>query len=118
MSYPEFQRAIPQLLEWGLEPQVARVIQTHPKLVFQSMDDNGGGIVLFDEFAHWALWNHIFKEDGDDDENMEEALDVLKKQKPNLCGKDLSSIRASKAKYRADARISGQGCLGGDPSLP
>merc|ERR1719155_401233 len=48
---------------------------------------------------------------------MEEALEVLRKQKPNLCGKDLSSIKASKAKYRADAKISGQGCLGGDPSL-
>jgi len=117
MSYAEFERAIPKLLAWGLEEDVARVIQSHPQAVFQAIDDNGGGVVLFDEFAHWALWHHIFQLDGDDDEDMEEALEVLRKQKPNLCGKDLSSIRASKAKYRADARISGQGCLGGDPSL-
>jgi hypothetical protein len=117
MSYPEFEVAIPKLIAWGLEPEVERVIQSNPQAVFQSIDDNGGGVVLFDEFAHWALWNHIFKLNGEDDEDMEEALDVLRKQKPNLCGKDLHSIKASKAKYRADARISGQGCLGGDPSL-
>jgi len=117
MSYPEFERAIPMLLDWGLEDDVERVVQAHPQAVFQVIDDNGGGVVLFDEFAHWALWFHCFKQDGDDDEDMVEALEVLKKQKPNLCGKDLTSIRASKAKYRADARISGQGCLGGDPSL-
>eukprot|EP00416_Gambierdiscus_australes_P022039 CAMPEP_0171063322 /NCGR_PEP_ID=MMETSP0766_2-20121228/5582_1 /TAXON_ID=439317 /ORGANISM="Gambierdiscus australes, Strain CAWD 149" /LENGTH=533 /DNA_ID=CAMNT_0011519207 /DNA_START=69 /DNA_END=1670 /DNA_ORIENTATION=+ len=117
MSYPEFERAIPRLVEWGLEEDVERVIMKHPQAVFRVIDDNGGGVVLFDEFAHWALWYHIFNLDGDDDADMAEALDVLRKQKPNLCGKDLSSIRASKAKYRADARISGQGCLGGDPSL-
>merc|ERR1719356_126799 len=59
----------------------------------------------------------MFHLDGDDDQDMEEALEVLRKQKPNLCGKDLASIKAAKAKYRVDARISGQGCLGGDPSL-
>lgn len=117
MSYDEFQRAIPKLLEWGLEPHIAKVVKARPDLVFQSIDADGGGVVLFDEFCHWALWNHIFHQDGEDDEDMEEALDVLRKQKPNLCGKDLSSIKASKARYRVDARISGQGCLGGDPSL-
>jgi len=117
MSYPEFEVAVPKLIAWGLDPEVERVIQGNPQAVFQAIDDNGGGVVLFDEFAHWALWNHIFKLNGEDDDDMEEALDVLRKQKPNLCGKDLSSIKASKAKYRADARISGQGCLGGDPSL-
>jgi len=93
------------------------VIQKYPQQVFQAIDINGGGVVLFDEFAHWALWNHMYAQDGDDDDGVEEALEVLRKQKPNLCGKDLSSIKASRAKYRADARISGQGCLGGDPSL-
>eukprot|EP00931_Biecheleriopsis_adriatica_P035506 TRINITY_DN20433_c0_g1_i2.p1 TRINITY_DN20433_c0_g1~~TRINITY_DN20433_c0_g1_i2.p1 ORF type:complete len:633 (+),score=134.49 TRINITY_DN20433_c0_g1_i2:56-1954(+) len=116
LSYREFERAIPKILEWGVDDEVARMLRRDPQAVFRSIDDNGGGVVLFDEFAHWALWNHLFNEDADD-ADMEEALDVLRKQKPNLCGKDLTSIKAAKAKYRVDAKISGQGCLGGDPSL-
>lgn len=116
LSYDEFEAAIPMLLQWGLTDDTSEQLESDPQSVYQEIDDNGGGVVLFDEFAHWALWHHIFQLDGSDD-GLEEALDVLRKQKPNLCGKDLSSIRASKAKYRADARISGQGCLGGDPSL-
>lgn len=117
VSYPEFELAVPQLLEWGLTDDVSDLIQEDPQAVWRDLDANGGGVVLFDEFAHWALWHHMFNEDGKDDRDMEEALEVLRKQKPNLCGKDLTAIRASKAKYRADARISGQGCLGGDPSM-
>eukprot|EP00929_Paragymnodinium_shiwhaense_P036140 TRINITY_DN19414_c0_g1_i1.p1 TRINITY_DN19414_c0_g1~~TRINITY_DN19414_c0_g1_i1.p1 ORF type:complete len:607 (-),score=119.67 TRINITY_DN19414_c0_g1_i1:228-2048(-) len=117
LSYPEFESVIPQIMEWGVEDETAAKLQQDPRIVFQEMDANGGGVVLFDEFAHWALWNHMFRLDGEDDKDMEEALSVLKKQKPNLCGKDLAGIKASKAKYRADAKISGQGCLGGDPSL-
>mmetsp|Transcript_28032 Transcript_28032/g.50831 ORF Transcript_28032/g.50831 Transcript_28032/m.50831 type:complete len:612 (+) Transcript_28032:126-1961(+) len=117
MGFPEFEDAVPRLLDWGLEDEVAETLREDPRLVFQDLDANGGGVVLFDEFAHWALWNHLFSLDGDDDDDLEEAMEVLKKQKPNLCGKDLDSIKASKAKYRADAKMSGQGCLGGDPSL-
>lgn len=117
MAYREFEAAIPKLIDWGLDEDIVNDLNEDPQKVFQDMDDNGGGVVLFDEFAHWALWNHIFKLDGDDDADVEEALEVLRKQKPNLCGKDLSSIKACKAKYRADAKMSGQGCLGGDPSL-
>jgi len=117
MSFPEFQKCIPHIIEWGVEEEVAKLLKSDPAAVFRDIDDNGGGIVLFDEFAHWALWNHMFALDGDDDAGMEEALEVLRKQKPNLCGKDLTSIKAGKAKYRVDAKISGQGCLGGDPSL-
>jgi len=86
LSYPEFQKVIPQLLEWGLEDETTSMIQSDPQAVYRDIDANGGGIVLFDEFAHWALWNHLFKLDGNDDADMEEALEVLKKQKPNLCG--------------------------------
>mmetsp|Transcript_54218 Transcript_54218/g.117188 ORF Transcript_54218/g.117188 Transcript_54218/m.117188 type:complete len:657 (-) Transcript_54218:199-2169(-) len=117
LSFSEFEAAVPRLLEWGMEPATAATLQEDPAAVFRQIDDNGGGVVLFDEFAHWALWNHLFNLDGDDDEDMEEALEVLRKQKPNLCGKDLDGIKASKAKYRADVKISGQGCLGGDSSL-
>mmetsp|Transcript_944 Transcript_944/g.2098 ORF Transcript_944/g.2098 Transcript_944/m.2098 type:complete len:459 (-) Transcript_944:146-1522(-) len=117
ISIKEFKAGVPILLRWGLEPSVASKIESDPEGVFADLDDNGGGVVLFDEFAHWALYNHLFALDGGDDDGMAEALEVLRQQKPNLCGKDLSSIRAAKAKYRADAPISGQGCLRGDDRI-
>eukprot|EP00931_Biecheleriopsis_adriatica_P095465 TRINITY_DN69069_c0_g1_i1.p1 TRINITY_DN69069_c0_g1~~TRINITY_DN69069_c0_g1_i1.p1 ORF type:complete len:616 (+),score=132.20 TRINITY_DN69069_c0_g1_i1:90-1850(+) len=116
MSYSEFEQAIPKILDWGVGMEVEYRLNDDPQSVFQEIDANGGGVVMFDEFAHWALWNHIFTEDEADDD-MEDALEALRKQKPNLCGKDLSSIKASKAKYRVGAKIHGQGCLAGDPSL-
>eukprot|EP00927_Polykrikos_kofoidii_P077799 TRINITY_DN74702_c0_g1_i1.p1 TRINITY_DN74702_c0_g1~~TRINITY_DN74702_c0_g1_i1.p1 ORF type:complete len:524 (-),score=86.70 TRINITY_DN74702_c0_g1_i1:20-1591(-) len=119
LSFEEFATAAPVLIDWGLDKETTKKLRKDPAAVYREMDNDGGGIVLFDEFAHWALWHHIWELDGREsaDADMAEALQVLKTQKPNLCGKDLSSIQASKAKYRVDAKISGQGCLGGDESL-
>ena len=118
LSYAEFEKGLPILLKWPkLHPAIKTRLRKDPAKVWrEDIDDNEGGIVLFDEFAHWLLYCEIFttdelEGDANDDEEMQEALDILKKQKPNLCGKDLASIRAAKAKYRVDAPIHGQGCL-------
>eukprot|EP00930_Biecheleria_cincta_P043165 TRINITY_DN29675_c0_g1_i1.p1 TRINITY_DN29675_c0_g1~~TRINITY_DN29675_c0_g1_i1.p1 ORF type:complete len:533 (-),score=76.61 TRINITY_DN29675_c0_g1_i1:132-1730(-) len=117
LSFKDFEKAVPTILKWGVRPEVAAKLRKDPAAVFRDMDDNGGGVVLFDEFAHWALHNHIHCLDSEDSSDMAEALDVLKKQKPNLCGKDLTAIRAEKARYRADGPIPGQGCARGDKEL-
>lgn len=117
LTFKEFEQAIPKLLEWGLEDDVVEQLHKNPRAVFRDLDVDGGGVVLFDEFAHWALWNHIFQLDGDHDGDAEEALSVLRKQRPNLCAKDLAGIQACKARFRVGAKMHGQGCLGGDPSL-
>ena len=114
LSFAEFQKGLPMLLAWPkLHPATKKRLETDPAKVWrEEMDDNEGGLVLFDEFAHWILYCEIFTHDEDDDDaELEEALEVLKKQKPNLCGKGLDSIKAAKAKYRVDAPIHGQGCL-------
>jgi Ca2+-binding EF-hand superfamily protein len=48
VDYGEFVRAIPYLNEWGAKVK-------DPKAEFQSIDQNGGGQILFIEFADWAL---------------------------------------------------------------
>lgn len=119
LAFKEFKSGVPLLLKWGLDEATQAKLKSDPAAVWKEIDDNEGGIVLFDEFAHWALYHHLFALDGNDDaaEAMAEALEVLKKQKPNLCGKDLKGIHAAKAKYRADAPIYGQGCLRGESSI-
>ena len=44
----EFKKAIPLLEEWG-------VPMTDPEATFAEIDVNGGGQILFDEFANWAI---------------------------------------------------------------
>lgn len=117
LSFKEFKAGVPKLIEWGVDPYTSRKLRKNPAAVWRDIDDNEGGLVLFDEFAHWALYHKLFHLDSEDAEEMAEALEVLKKQKPNLCGKDLKSIQAHKAKYRVDAPISGQGCLRGDAEM-
>lgn len=33
---------------------------------FNEIDKNGGGFILFDEFADWAIQKHLDLEDDDD----------------------------------------------------
>lgn len=115
LSFKEFKAAVPHLLAWGVSDS-ARLRKT-PEAVFREIDVDGGGVVLFDEFAHWALFNHIGCIEGAGDEDMAEALDVLRKQKPNLCSRDLEAINAGRARFRADGPIKGQGAMRGDSEL-
>ncbi|CUG86447.1 flagellar calcium-binding protein, putative [Bodo saltans] len=48
----EFRKAVPVINSWG-----AHI--TDVDATFEQIDRNGGGIILFDEFAHWALSKHL-----------------------------------------------------------
>ena len=57
----EFKAAIPKLAEWD-------VVVNDPVAEFAVVDANGGGFVLFDEFAGWALQKGLdMLDDGDED---------------------------------------------------
>ena len=55
----EFKKALPQLETWGVKI-------TDADATFAEIDTNGGGVILFDEFAHWALEKALDLEDDDD----------------------------------------------------
>ena len=54
VSLAEFKAAIPAMQAWGLDLGSRR-----PEAVFAEVDTNGGGMLLFDEFARWALDERI-----------------------------------------------------------
>jgi Ca2+-binding EF-hand superfamily protein len=48
LSFVEFETALPTLAGWG-------VAVDDPQSQFDEIDSNGGGMILFDEFAQWAM---------------------------------------------------------------
>lgn len=99
----EFARAVPLLKSWG----VAGL--DNPAASFQKMDIDGGGMVLFDEFAHWALHQGVadLAEDAGD---RAEALTLLKAAEANLASKDMDDM--GRARYSVTEGIQGQAALG------
>ena len=62
VSFDEFKAALPKIEKWGVKI-------ADPAAEFKRIDKNGGGVVLFDEFADWALKKHLDLEDDDDFED-------------------------------------------------
>ncbi len=58
----EFKAALPKLEAWGM-PAPA-----DPDAAFSSLDTDGGGLVLFNEFASYAIKQKLDLEDDNDDE--------------------------------------------------
>jgi len=56
ITLDEFRQAVGQLKTWG-------VTVTNPASEFKSIDKNGGGFVLFDEFCDWAIPKALDVED-------------------------------------------------------
>ena len=59
VNYDEFKQALPMFKRWGFEVK-------DPKAEFKVIDRNGGGEILFDEFADWALKRRLDMEEGED----------------------------------------------------
>jgi Ca2+-binding EF-hand superfamily protein len=62
INLEEFKEAIPKLAEWGVKVDDAET-------EFKVVDANGGGLILFDEFADWALKKMLVLEDEDPPES-------------------------------------------------
>mmetsp|Transcript_38863 Transcript_38863/g.83718 ORF Transcript_38863/g.83718 Transcript_38863/m.83718 type:complete len:191 (+) Transcript_38863:122-694(+) len=56
INLEEFEAAIPMMETWG-------VAITDAEASFNEIDDNGGGQILFDEFADWAIKKGLDLED-------------------------------------------------------
>lgn len=61
IDWPEFQRAHKEgmLRKWGFSNE-------DPKKIFDDIDKNRGGQILFDEFADYAIKHKLDLEDDDD----------------------------------------------------
>eukprot|EP00758_Cryptobia_borreli_P003794 Tbor_TRINITY_DN3989_c0_g1::TRINITY_DN3989_c0_g1_i2::g.798::m.798 len=59
VSLKEFKAAVPMIESWGIKI-------SNPEATFKSIDNNGGGMILFSEFCDWAIAQHL---DVDDNEN-------------------------------------------------
>jgi Ca2+-binding EF-hand superfamily protein len=59
ITLAEFKAALPKIQSWGVKVG-------SPEAEFKAIDKNGGGIILFDEFADWALKKQLDLEDDDD----------------------------------------------------
>lgn len=61
VTLKEFKQAVPQLEKWGISVP-------DPDEEFKKIDTNNGGMLLFDEFARWAVAKNL---DVDGEENIE-----------------------------------------------
>lgn len=59
ISLDEFKSALPKLEKWGVRVN-------DPDATFKEIDVNGGGMILFDEFAEWAIKKQLDLEEDDD----------------------------------------------------
>jgi len=87
VSLAEFREARCLLQRWGCRAAFEAAL-TDPDSVFHRIDKDGGGLVLFDEFAHWVL-NHceeLFE--AGDAKDRSEALAMLQRKPANLCAEN------------------------------
>ena len=61
VTFAEFEQAKDKLELWGID-------MSDPAAAFAECDLNGGGMILFDEFAAWAIKKNLDLEDDDDDD--------------------------------------------------
>lgn len=59
VTLTEFAKAVPIMNRWNIKID-------NPVLAFKEIDTNGGGSILFDEFARWAIKKNLDLDDDDD----------------------------------------------------
>jgi hypothetical protein len=72
LTFEEFQVALHEIEAWGV--QVDDV-----EGAFAEMDEDGHGMILFDEFSNWAIAKQLDLEDDDDGNEQQVALKVQEK---------------------------------------
>jgi Ca2+-binding EF-hand superfamily protein len=69
IDFNEFKNALGLLAQAGV-----RIPARDAAAVFAEIDDNGGGTILFDEFAEWAFHTNLDVDPCDDDD---EKCDII-----------------------------------------
>jgi hypothetical protein len=61
INYQEFLAALSEIKKWGVNVR-------DPRAAFDEIDVDAAGLILFDEFANWAISNSLDLEEDDDTE--------------------------------------------------
>jgi len=101
LGFEEFTSALPLLTAW-LPGAALEGIAQDPSSAFAEMDADGGGMVLFDEFAHWVLCRGLgeLTDTGADCPDRRHALELLQ-QNANLASADDARRKADRARARS-----------------
>ena len=81
----EFKGNLDMLHRWGVP-----VEEEEAEAVFNHIDSNGGGYVMFDEFCIWAITRNLDLEDDDDFED-EEFDQLAQKDRQRMTSRNLMS---------------------------
>ena len=92
----EFQAALPKITEWG-------VTLGNANDEFDSIDANGGGSILFDEFCAWALAKQLDLVEDDDDEE-DQTVDV-----PLVASAGVANAAAAAKAKEYESKVEGGG---------
>jgi Ca2+-binding EF-hand superfamily protein len=72
----EFSKAVHLLCEWGMKEQD----KDSQEAIVDSIECDGGGMILFDEFADWALRQQLDLADDDDAEDAGKGSGVIRRR--------------------------------------
>merc|ERR1712093_366385 len=96
VNLDEFKAALAKIESWGLKVDDAEA-------EFKAIDKNGGGQVLFIEFADWALNKKLDLED-DDDEDADAPIPTTTEQKPESAEEKKEEAAAAEEKPKESVR--------------
>ena len=77
VDFKEFKAALPMFVEWGVKV-------TNPRMAFDAADEDGMGMLLFDEFSGWALTRGLEMLEDDAEEGEESLVNQHKTSKQVL----------------------------------
>jgi hypothetical protein len=82
----EFEKGLDALHEVAFQKETLEDLKRSKDEIFEDMDYNSGGLILFDEFADFCLRKSLLGLEGVDEAEQKQAMEVLVKKQPNLCG--------------------------------
>jgi len=93
IDFNEFERALAEIKKWG-------IVVRDPRAAFDEIDVNHQGIILFGEFANWAIENSL---DLENDDNDEESKGLLHSQESFSVNPTRGTSQARNPKQKAPA---------------
>jgi len=105
LSLQEFIVALPKLASWGFRTP-SDISVPDATIIFDEIDEDHGGFILFDEFAHWALMQGAGGLDDSDSNEKAETLQFARIAKG--CRVLFNVAQGEKGPQAADVKLAPQ----------